>query len=523
MPAQPMTIQIIDQIRPMILDLATRYRKSLRGCRYADIRVQVDEGQAAAAENGGSKHSTRDYAFAVGIRALSGDGMIAPGYFGQSLGVADLDRMAQVVRDGLRHAHHRALANAERKASARAEFGPIADALGSTTLAPIGIHQDIVPAQFEIDPRTVPLEELVALTTEISKSTLALDPHVKYTFISAFTLLTRELFCSSEGANIDQTFAMTQGTCFIVAHGKSGTQELYDYMGHQRGWEVLTGGVQEEFIMFPEFRAFCTGLAKDAVSLCNARPLKPTDREAVVVTDPHFNTLTVHEIVGHPMELDRALKLETSYAGRSWLFRNMQEHQLGKPIASPLVSAFSDPSLPGYGYYKYDHEGTPATRVTHIDRGIFTGFMNSRQTAAILGVPPNGSYKATDASLVPLIRMSNTVFGRGERDPQEIIREIPHGYYLVGHRTPSIAESRENFRISAMKVYEIKNGQIGELFCNGGIMADTKDYLMKVDAVGHDFRLYPIPNCGKGQPMQTKRLGNGGPTMRSRARLTGAG
>ena len=31
----------------------------------------------------------------------------------------------------------------------------------------------------------------------------------------------------------------------------------------------------------------------------------------------------------------------------------------------------------------------------------------------------------------------------------------------------------------------------------------------------------PLSNCGKGQPMQTKKLGNGGPTMRSRAILTG--
>jgi TldD protein len=518
---QPMTVQIIDQIRPMIVDLVTRYKKTLRGCRYADIRVQVDEGQSAAAENGGSKHSARDYAFAVGVRALSGDGMVAPGYFGQSLGVADLDRLAQVIKDGLRHAHHRALASAERKHATRESFGPLGDSLISTTLAPIDIHQDSVSARFEVDPRSVPLDEIVALTTEISKSTLALDAHVKYTYISAFTLLSRELFCSSEGADIDQCFALTQGTCFIVTHGQSGTQELYDYMGHQRGWEVLTKGVQEESIQFPDFLAFCVNLTKDAVSLCNARPLKPTGREAVVVTDPHYNTLKVHEIVGHPTELDRALKMETSYAGRSWLLRNLQEHQLGKPVASPLVSAFSDPSLPGYGHYAYDHEGTPGRRVMHIDKGIFTGFMNSRQTAAILGVPPNGSYKATDASLIPLIRMSNTVFGPGERDPQEIIREIDHGYYLVGHRTPSISESRENFRISAMKVYEITQGQIGELFCNGGIMADTKDYLMKVDAVGNDFRLYPIPNCGKGQPMQTKRLGNGGPTMRSRARLTG--
>jgi TldD protein len=521
MPRQPITVEIIDQVKPMIFDLATRYRKTLRGCRYADIRLEVDEGLFATAENGGSKHSSKDYGFAVGIRALSGDSVVAPGYFGQSLGAADLDRLEQVVKEGLRHAHHRAQANAEKKAAIKGEFGPLADALTSTRLAPIEIHQDVVPAQYEIDPRSVPLDDVVSLTTDISRRCFELDSHVKYTFILAHTFLSRELFCSSEGASIDQSFALTQGTCFVVAQGTSGAQELYDYAGHQRGWEVISRGVQEEFIRFPDFGAFCTNLTNDAVSLCNARPLKATDNEVVVVTDPHYNTLKVHEIVGHPTELDRALKMEASYAGRSWLLRSLQDTQVGKAIASPLVSAFSDPSLPGYGHYKYDHEGTRAKRVTHIDHGVFTGFMNSRQTAAVLGVEPNGSYKAADASLVPLIRMSNTVFGPGDRDAQEIIREVPHGYYVVGHRIPSIAESRENFRISAMKVYEIKQGQIGELFCNGGIMADTKDYLMKVDAVGNDFRLYPIPNCGKGQPMQTKRLGNGGPTMRSRARLTG--
>src|SRR5205814_6721472 len=94
--------------------------------------------------------------------------------------------------------------------------------------------------------------------------------------------------------------------------------------------------------------------------------------------------------------------------------------------------------------------------------------------------------------------------------------------YVVGHRIPSIAESRENFRLSARKVYEIRGGVLGTLYRDGGIVADSRDYLMNVDAVGNDFRLYPIPNCGKGQPMQTKRLGNGGPTMRSRARVAGA-
>jgi len=98
---------------------------------------------------------------------------------------------------------------------------------------------------------------------------------------------------------------------------------------------------------------------------------------------------------------------------------------------------------------------------------------------------------------------------------------VDHGYYVAGHRTPSIAESRENFRISARCVYEIRNGELGRLYRDGGIAADSRDYLMNVDAVGSDFRLYPIPNCGKGQPMQTKKLGNGGPTMRPRARVIG--
>jgi TldD protein len=101
------------------------------------------------------------------------------------------------------------------------------------------------------------------------------------------------------------------------------------------------------------------------------------------------------------------------------------------------------------------------------------------------------------------------------------VREVEHGWYVSGHRIPSIAESRENFRISARSVFEIRNGELGQRYRDGGIAADSRDYLMNVDAVGSDFQLYPIPNCGKGQPMQTKRLGNGGPTMRSRARVVG--
>ncbi len=513
--------ELIDRVKETVGGLAGEAGRGRPGLRYADIRLDVADGKVAVAENAAPKFANDDYACAFGVRVLAGARTSAAGHAGAALGAADVPRLERILREALDAAYRRAVANAEAKVEARQKFGALAESLGETRLAPIRIARAVVPAVFSIDPRSVPLDDVVRFTTELAREVAALDPGVKYSTLVTQTELTRELFCSSDGASIDQSFALTQGLLYVVGAGDAASAELYDVVGHQRGWEVLLDGAREDGLDLPDFRTFARGLARDAIELAAAPPLPSTDREVVVVTDPHYTALVAHEVVGHPVELDRALKLETAYAGRSWLLRSLDDSEVGRQIASPLVSACSDPALPGYGHYTYDHEGTPARRVLHIDRGVFREFMNSRQTAAIVGAEPNGHCVASDAALVPLVRMSTTVFERGTRRPEEILGEVDHGYYLVGHRTPSIAESRENFRISARKVYEIRHGQLGRLYRDGGIVADTRDYLMKVDAVGTDFRLYPIPNCGKGQPMQTKRLGNGGPTMRSRARLTG--
>jgi TldD protein len=496
-------------------------KRRLPHLAHADLRLEVTEGKYASAENGGAKSSGDDYGMGLGVRVLAGDRSIAPGYVGLTLGAADADDLPRIIRDALEQAWRRADVNAEMKADARGKFGALGEALADTRLHPVEIRRDTIPAVYEVDPRTVALSGMVGETTEVSRQLAALDAALKYNYVSTLTQLSRELFVSSEGARIDQAFALTQGMVWVVAVVDGASHEIYDVLGHQRGWEILTHGVDEPLLRFPAFTEFALAMGREAVDVAAAPVLPSSDGDVVVVTDPHYNTLVSHEIIGHPVELDRALKMETAYAGRSWLLRGLDEHQVGKQIASPLVTAYSDPALPGYGHYAYDHEGTPARRVVHIERGVFQGFMNSRQTAAVFGGTPNGHWKATDPSLVPLIRMSNTVFAGGEHDPDALIREVDRGYYVVGHRTPSIAESRENFRISARKVYEIAGGQLGRLYRDGGIAADTRDYLMNVDAVGADFRLYPISNCGKGQPMQTKKLGNGGPTMRSRARVVG--
>jgi TldD protein len=521
MPQRP-DIGLIEQVRAAVHELVAAYPPTRAHCRYADVRIEVSEGKVALAENGMDKFSAEDYGLSFGVRAIAGEKVAAAGYFGQQLGARDLPRLLDRLREGLDHAYERALWNSRQKAAARDEFPDLGASLYDLALAPIEARTDTVPARYQIDPRQVPLSEVVAYVRDVSRRVQGIGPQVVYNYIGAETHLERILFVSSEGANIDQTWAITQGTCFVVAQGPDAHQELYDFSGHQRGWEVITRGVDEPFIRFPPLDEFSLALARDTVELASAPPLPATDHEVVVVTDPHYNALVCHEVVGHPSELDRALKFETGYAGRSWFLKSLRESQVGRQVGSPLLSAFSDPTIDGFGHYLYDDEGTPARRVYHIRQGLYEEFLNSRQTAAILGAAPNGHYKATDAYLVPLIRMSNTAFAPGDRDPQDILREVDRGYYVVGHRIPSVAESRENFRITAMKVYEVRDGKLGQLYRDGGLVADSRDFFLNVDAVGNDFRLFAIPNCGKGQPMQTKRMSNGGPTLRSRARLSGA-
>ncbi|MBI2918893.1 MAG: TldD/PmbA family protein [Chloroflexi bacterium] len=512
--------ELVDQKLQLARDVVAESR-SMKDLQYCDLRLEVVESKEAWVENGQPKVGMQGERLCVGIRVIAGNPVAAPAYYGVRLGTAA--GLAGALRDGIRQAHERALASAQEKALARRSFGPLGASLYSTRLAPVPLVQERVPPSMRRDPRSVPLAEVFAYLTPISARLAALDGRVLFNLLRAETQLRRQLFCSSEGACIDQTYARTEGICVVVAQSPDGASplELYDASGHQAGWELMEEGLRRDYVQLPDFETFCLALAQDALGVSAAPPLKPPDGDVVVVTDPHFNALVAHEVVGHPTELDRALKMETAYAGRSWLLKDLQDNQVGKVVASPLLSAFSDPTLDGYGHYLYDDEGTPGRRAYHFESGVFKEFLNSRQTAAVAGVAPNGSYKATEADLVPLIRMSNTAFAAGDSDPAQIVAEVDHGYYVQTHRIPSVAESRENFCISAVKVYEINNGQLGRPYRDGAVAADSRDYFLRVDAVGNDLRLFPIPNCGKGQPMQAKRMSNGGPTLRSVARLVG--
>jgi TldD protein len=502
-----------------------RFLRAHRGASYAELRFEASFSRSAAAVDGESRDGaeTEGAAFGLTVHYTAPGGIVGHGQTGTEIGRLALSRtkMLAALNAGLTEAYERARASAREKVGFLKLCGTNAKGLMISAAAEPSTMRDEIAATFQRDPRGLGREEMKRACREGSAAICGLGREIAFNAVAALSELRHELFINTAGALITQACAFSQGDCYVVAQTDTGHQETFDTIGQQRGYECLAEGWRDELMPNPDLHTFAVELARETKELAAAPALKPPEGEVAVVTDPNFNALVAHEIVGHPSEADRALKMEAAYAGRSWFLRSIGHNEIGRQVGSSILSACSDPSLEGYGHYRYDHEGTPGRRMMHLDGGVFCGFLNSRATAAALGVETNGSARASEAWHVPLIRMSNTFFMPGETDPQQIIAEVEHGYYVCGGLIPSIAESRENFRISARRVYEIDHGQIGRLYRAGSVIADSKRFFMNVDAVGNDLRLIAIPNCGKGQPMQVKRMSNGGPTLRSRARLGG--
>ncbi len=511
------SISDIDDLESTAVDIISSAKSG--NTDYLDLRLEIGEGIGAYSEDGHPKVTSKDWNFSLGVRVIDSTGIPAAGYFGQKLGFPDLKKFSRTLKNAIKIASARARANSRDKKTFVTQSKEFGSSITPTLLAPIDICRDTVPAEFEIDPRSVTPAQITDLACQTAAAALAFHQYLRRAEVVVNTGVSRQLFVSSQGSIIDQSSAGSGVTIFVLAQNNQNDTpvDLYHHTGNQLGLEALTKAKNAHQKTAVDFSR---QIADEARLLADAKPAPQIDKPTTVILDPDLIALFAHEIIGHPSELDRALKMEAGYAGRSWFMTDLKTSVVDQQISSPLLTAFSDPTLKGgYGYYLYDDEGTPAHRVYHIKNGVYQDFMNSRQTATIAGAKPNGHYQANDASAVPLIRMSVSAIAAGFSDPKKIISEVEHGYYCVGHRIPSISESRENFQIAPRLIYEINHGRLGQIYRDGRLTADSRDFFMSIDAVGTDFKIFPIPDCGKGQPMQAKQVGNGGPTARGRAMI----
>ncbi len=479
----------------------------------ADLRLEVSNGQAADSLNGNIKGAAKDYGADMGVRVFHGK-TVAGGFAGQNLGPKDFESLGKITENLLSVALKRAKFNSIAKE--REIKRGNAQGLYSTRFSQVPIVKKEWTKKFKKHPFDASLEEFIKRSEDLSKE-ISKIKGVATNGIGIYSAVTKKVFTNSEGSLIEQTRAITQPSIFIAAKGKA-DETYHEWIAEAKGLEALDGDnshgkTLEEFAHF---------LAQGTVELSNA-PAAKFEKNVTIVTDPWFNTLLSHEVCGHPLEADRALKRETAWAGRAWWFRNLGDNEFDKRVGSEEMTIVSNPELEGngaYGNYMYDDEGVAGKKTVNIENGILKEFMNSRETAEILGNKPNGHMRADSSSSMPLIRMSNTYFEKGTWKKEELIEETRDGYYIVGQKTPSIGESRQNLNITCWKCYKIENGEIAQLYRSAGIEANTHELFLTIEAAD-DLEHHNVPNCGKGTPMQTMKLGNGGPHLRARANLTG--
>ncbi|MGQ0605502.1 MAG: TldD/PmbA family protein [Candidatus Nitrosotenuis sp.] len=444
------------------------------GATYYDIRIENIKKNAITIENGNLEQFTTLHNNGIGIRVLY-DG--AWGFFSTSDHTTLEDGIISAIK---------AAKSVKKK--------------NKVKLAEIQIHEKTINYAIKKNTET---DELIKIAFDCDK--IIRDHHkISKSSVTALVTDTEKYFENSEGAKITQNYTDCTMDLIATAHQSGVTQSINTTEGGRGGLEKISN-------VFSAAKE----ITSKAASLLESK--SPKEEKSTIIMNPDFVALLTHEILGHPSEADRVLGKEMAWAGGAWW-----AGMLGQKIGSDSLNVIDDPTISGsLGWYEYDDEGVKSQKKSLVQDGILTSHMHSRETASMFDAEPNSSMRATSYSFMPLIRMACTCIEAGNWDPQEMIKDVKHGYYVSNMKIPSIDMKRHNWSISCQYANRIENGEIKELLRDVLIVGTAPEFFSSIDACGKDFTVRPITNCGKGDPMQQMKMGNGGPSIRGVATIRG--
>jgi TldD protein len=465
-----------------LLDVAKRaVDASMKaGADYADARVGTDLEESITVRNQEMEGIDRSESTGLGIRVL-----VAGRWGFASTARLDDGEIAKTA----------ALAVEIAKASARLPGEPV-------RLSPVEPAVASWISPMVEDPFTVSLEEKISLLVE---ATRRMQQVKQLTFAEGSLDFFRRStwFASSDGAAIDQVTTHSGGGIEATAIAEGEVQRRSfpnSFRGHVKanGYEHIRRlGLVEE----------ADRIAGEAVQLLTA-PEIPAMKTTLILASDQME-LQVHESVGHAVELDRVLGMEEAYAGSSFV----RPDDRGKlRYASPNVNITADASLAGgLGSFAYDDEGAPAQRLPILVEGIFENFISSRETAPVIGETSSAAMRADGWQHLPLIRMTNISIEPGEGSLADLIADTDDGVFMTTNNSWSIDDKRVNFQFGCEIAWRIEHGKLTQIYRNPNYAGITTEFWGSCDAVAgsEEWTLWGTPNCGKGQPAQTARVGHG--------------
>lgn len=465
-----------------MLDVAKEAIEAARraGAHYADARFVREDSESITVRNQEMEGIDRATSKGLGVRVL------VDGYWG--FAATARTEPAEIARTaGLAVEIARAAARLPREPVKLTEVEPAT----GTWASPL-----------QNDPFNVSLEEKVALLMEATRRMQEVEG-LAFAEGGIDLYRVRTAFASSEGSAIEQTVVHSGAGLDATAISEGELQRRSypnSFRGHiaAAGWEHIAKlGLVEE----------AERTATEAVELLSAKDC-PSEVTSLVLDSGQME-LQVHESIGHAVELDRVLGMEESYAGSSFV---SPDDRGRLQYASELVSITADATIPGgLGSFGWDDEGVPAQRIPIIVDGVFEDFISSRETAGTIGGTSTGAMRADGWQNLPLIRMTNINIEPGEGSLADIIGDTMDGIFMATNQSWSIDDKRVNFQFGCEIAWRIKGGKLTQMYRNPNYTGITTEFWGSCDAVGgrEDWTLWGTPNCGKGQPPQTARVGHG--------------
>ena len=364
------------------------------------------------------------------------------------------------------------------------------------------ICQDKYQSQYQKDPFKVSIDTKIGLLLDAC-TIMQKNPKIKVAEGSMNFFKTNKIFASTEGAFIEQSI-LESGAGIIATAVEGSEAQRRSYPNSFRGDYASRG---YEFVESLKLLEHAERVREEAVELLSSPPLP--EMETTIIISGNQMALQVHESCGHPTELDRVLGTEISLAGGSF----MTLDKLNKlKYGSDKVSIVADATIPGgLGSFGYDDEGVKAQRVYLVKEGLFVGYQTSRETAMVLNQKSNGTMRAEGWNRIPLIRMTNINLEPGEWELEDLIKDTKEGVFLDTNKSWSIDDKRLNFQFGVEACWEIKNGKLGKMFKNAVYTGITPQFWNGCDAVCNHkhWHVWGVPNCGKGEPMQTMHVAHG--------------
>jgi TldD protein len=476
------------------------------GASYADIRIGRYLNQFVVTREDKVQNIVNTESFGVGIR------VIADGTWGFA-------STSDVTDDGIAKAAKQAAAIA--KANAKVQTDPV-------QLVPVASYGDvsyqtpIVKNAFE-----VPVKEKVDLLLKANAA--AMDNGASYVNSIMFLVNEQKYFASTEGSYIDQDIHRTWPTFNVTVIDKESGQ--FKQRGAfsapvGMGYEYLDGKAEDKILAPGDVRLYNKSydIVEDAAmaaehvkQILSAKSVEAGKYDLVL--EPSHLWLTIHESVGHPLELDRVLGYEANYAGTSFATLDKWESK-DFNFGSKQVNLFADKTQVGsLGAVAFDDEGVKTKKWDLVKEGTLVNYQAIRDQAHILGEKEShGCCYADSWSSVQFQRMANVSLAPGKEKltPEQMISGVEKGVYIVKDGSYSIDQQRYNFQFGGELFFEIKEGKIAGMLKDVAYQSNTQEFWNSCVQVcdEEDYRLNGSFFDGKGQPGQSSAVSHGSSTAR---------